>query len=449
MCSVLQILKMAKKKTNVVPRASKAYARPAPTPKEIPIHNIAVSYMDNSHHLLVGTYKLNLCNLRFELPITYSVTNVLAAFHPKVLNTSNTHIPQSLNGHFVTDQVNATIAVIKVDLFTILFANPNILIRPQQGLYSVDINNGNLNRYILQNAAADLNLNFNLFYLDKFIKQGANTVNIRWNTMPCSAMSVLKDAKSPFLINSIIDAPTVNATQLIQNLKLINIPIFVVVALKQGSSDLVEILKQNHFLSVADSKARYIKTVNKGDEDIHVESTDLRLLDPITLSRIEIPVRFTVCPHFDCFDFNSLSSFSKSGGASCLICNRAINTNISINDFDFGSTKIRKMTQDILNLYSKSLLDLMVYDAYVYEIVNATKKDVVVMDKLGNWSDPKNGELIEVGMDLATDTVHVVNDIPEIKMASNTKNSEDVIDLTGNSSTLKGMTGEVINLVYF
>ena len=417
-------------------RPAQPYARQPTGPQGTPVNNVTMNYINNMPHLLIGKdHSLDLTKLQFDMPLSFSVTQVLNAFIPSTLVG---HVPTSLPGVFHLNNTFSHVILLQVELFTILYANDNVTLRPRHGIYSVDVNNGSLNRYVMQNEQySNLNLNFDLYYLDKLIKQGKNDVVIKYTTpQGYSHLLGLKHATSPFLIQSNASNNTLSACTLIQTLKLINVPVFIVLGVDKNIEPLIALLKANHSLSKAASKQRIIAT-NKKVKDISFESTQLRLVDPITLARIKIPVRFEICSHFDCFDFSTLPMFSKIGGASCLICNRIIDAVVSISDFKFKASTKKVLDKEVLSLYSKPLLALLVFDEYLLEILHSTDKDSVILNEKGEWKD-----MIVEQVDMITMQVPIQVDPQNVK-----NNDSHIIDLTGGSEPLKGMNGDVISLI--
>eukprot|EP00835_Amoeboradix_gromovi_P002646 NODE_154_length_16838_cov_0.293327.p3 type:complete len:478 gc:universal NODE_154_length_16838_cov_0.293327:14399-12966(-) len=419
-----------------VPKTSRSIKKAAePYKKElnngvITVENISKTTIEDSTYLKFPGHLFNVSKCDFDLPLHYNDIKVLDVFIPKTTavfsNDGSAESIQVIQDNLLLNKKYGFTVLVLTDLYTLLYANKKVLIRSRSSqIYSAEINSNVLNKYNMQNELGSANMQFNLFYIDKFLQIGDNSISVKYRS--CSNMTA-HNIQSPYL-----QGPS-SATDIIRALDLRNISIFIVLGVNESLYSLHSAILLNHKLSKKESVKRIRKMLNNKDEDFSVESTDCRLVDPITLNRIEFPVRFKQCPHSDCFDVSTLCTVRTSTKNNCFVCNRDISTKVTTSDFEFTKSS-KALSSSFYESYSKSILNMLVFDEYVDEIIRSTDKDVVKIDQQGNWSNViENHNVIELV------------DLPGNLSAKKNGGQNEVIDLTGDLQELKGMTGEIINL---
>jgi hypothetical protein len=93
-------------------------------------------------------------------------------------------------------------------------------------------------------------------------------------------------------------------------------------------------------------------------DDLEIEDEIVSLLDPYTRARINKPIKGLQCEHRQCFDLETfLQNYQSSRNWNCPICSLKI---------DFHSIRINKQMS---------------------EIIEKTKEEKVIFDKIGNWRE--------------------------------------------------------------
>ena len=396
------------------------------------IENIALSLQDDLPYLQIGDAKLALSKIKFDVPFGMDHRIVAVGLSPTF---PSRECKLSYTCHSIPDRT----VLYQVDLFSLMYANENILVKARYGIQAVSIGNKSVNRYSMCGPGNGFIPNDSAcFYLDKLVKVGPIDCIVTYTgaVTPVNEFTTfLKDATSPYL--------NISAYTLIRRYGLINIPIFFILALnrKNIKSDFAN----DAILSIQASKTKMTKLLTIRDKDISVECNELVLKDPYTLKRIKNPIRFKKCKHLNCFDMGTLEAIVKPHGVVCTICNTPISKSVSINDFEFLVIRKRLLPKFLTQLYSISIMKLLVYDEYVEKILNSTKEDKVVIDHKGDWSELHKADFVDLNTYVPSPIKYKKDEI-EILNMSFTSSRNQVIDLT-NSPILSGMTGEVIDLV--
>lgn len=118
------------------------------------------------------------------------------------------------------------------------------------------------------------------------------------------------------------------------NNKMINIDLFNNKSMinKIGKSNIEFKSKNIHYILIIEICNDDVNKIELLNIDYNSISNDLinkeiiSLMDPISLSRIKIPMRSIYCKHLSCFDFYSMINFLRSNNYFCCpICNKKIN----------------------------------------------------------------------------------------------------------------------------
>lgn len=91
--------------------------------------------------------------------------------------------------------------------------------------------------------------------------------------------------------------------------------------------------------SEEEEKRAFVSLLRKEDDDVVVETEafPFSLLDPLTLTRLRVPVRARSCEHVRCFDLESfLEMYSSSEEKPCPVCGKDIDPRDLVKDFYVG-----------------------------------------------------------------------------------------------------------------
>eukprot|EP00834_Sanchytrium_tribonematis_P000543 NODE_10_length_61504_cov_0.956502.p15 type:complete len:447 gc:universal NODE_10_length_61504_cov_0.956502:28716-27376(-) len=431
--------------------------RPQPQPSNNPqrIQNVQIQLQDNDFHLIFGDFKLNLNELQIDLPLTYIKTKILAANIPDVINTYGGNEVRELI--FEDDGSQDHTVVVQLDLYSVLYASPKLRLRPKSAIHSVELNRKCLNR--LNQHQHDLNSGFNLYYLDKLlIKSRSNKCSIKYYSQIINTLGGLSICKSHFIKTLSGASPPIHTASIISSLKLLNIPVFLILRIKQSNSVVLKTIKENQKLSLRQSKKRIVNLLNKRkDDDIRLEEIHLSLTDPLTLARILEPLRFKHCKHTDCFELRSITTFQKLGSVECPVCNSKISTSVKPAHFEYIINKVPKhLDVNIQQSFSIPLLPELIYDEYVAQICNSHSSDSVTLLPNAEIKSSENNlssinltnfAAPQISSNVKHELVDLTNPIYNSKKNSN---SGEIIDLTTSytvPSIQSALPNEVISLL--
>lgn len=114
---------------------------------------------------------------------------------------------------------------------------------------------------------------------------------------------------------------------------------------RQSAADLAERIKKARVIP----KQQVIDEMNKAnaDPDIAATSSKMSLKDPVSITRITMPIRSTVCQHNQCFDGRYFMELQEQAPTwSCPICAKTVS---------FESLCVDKYFEEILNTTSKNI----------------------------------------------------------------------------------------------
>jgi hypothetical protein len=137
---------------------------------------------------------------------------------------------------------------------------------------------------------------------------------------------------------------------------------------KNEIKDMMEEIERDHFISMESVKSIFdsfsLDNLEKKEmyetcqDGLEMQDEIISLLDPYTRVRINKPIKGLQCEHRQCFDLETfLQNYQSSRNWNCPICNLKI---------DFHSIRINKQMS---------------------EIIEKTKEEKVIFDKIGNWRE--------------------------------------------------------------
>lgn len=158
----------------------------------------------------------------------------------------------------------------------------------------------------------------------------------------------------------------------------------------QSAADLAERIKRARVIP----KQQVIDEMNKAnaDPDIAATSSKMSLKDPVSITRITLPIRSTVCQHNQCFDGKFFMQLQEQAPTwSCPICAKTVS---------FESLCVDKYFEEILNTTSKNIEQVTIEPNGQWSVDQADedkgKSNHAKGEARAAWDDDFDDDVVEV-----------------------------------------------------